>query len=814
MSSHKPHILLMGQTPPPWHGQAVATQILFEHDWPGFVVHRLRMEYSEEMVEVGRFQWKKITHLFQLIGAAKRILREHPGCVLFYPPASAKWIPFIRDFIFLTSVRHLAGSTVFIFHASGLPVFSQRGLLRRLMARMAYHHAGVALEVAQETVPAHVIFEARSWRWCPCAIEVPEKERPARAAGSPMVVLFVGSLQEGKGVLEILKTASILKKLGREDEFRFRLVGKWFSADFEEAVRHLRAEFEVEEMVELAGQLTGDAKWDAYFGADLFFFPTHYESEATPIVLMEALGTGLPLLTTQWAGIPAMLDGCPTARILPIKSPELYAEELIGMSANRERAEQMARLSRNFYQENFLPARFIERVESAFKTAVEAQGGEPSTRMHADETTENRGQRPEAGETESDDRSGGVSPSRETKNARPAAVTDFGGAPARPAASATIPNLQAPISILVYLADQNPGYDRSFGISRMTQVVLGTLVNSGKARIEAVVSKTSQQAPDGVTVARTLPWSTRGKLVRLLTDHFHPLFHNGGFQPDLYYFPKGYLPLLHHFCAPSVVTIHDTIIQHDEDHYQDWRKPWEYAYWAWLLRHTLRNADHIMTVSESAKRQILRFMERHRIPAKEIQVTYEPCMYERIPQPETPVKHNHVIHLASCEPHKRTAHLIRWWIEAEERGGNPPMLHLIGSVPPEVLPLLRKSRSIVKRPFLEDSALQAAYAAADALILPSEIEGFGLPALEAYYLGTPVCYVKGTSVEEVLGVATDKGGFTLESADSLFAALEEVMRMSPGEVRQCGLKLRETYAAEKVAERMLAVFHEVKHCQF
>ena len=42
-------ILLMGQTPPPWHGQAVATQILFEHDWPGFDVERIRMDYSDDM---------------------------------------------------------------------------------------------------------------------------------------------------------------------------------------------------------------------------------------------------------------------------------------------------------------------------------------------------------------------------------------------------------------------------------------------------------------------------------------------------------------------------------------------------------------------------------------------------------------------------------------------------------------------------------------------------------------------------------------------------------------------------------------------
>lgn len=367
----------------------------------------------------------------------------------------------------------------------------------------------------------------------------------------------------------------------------------------------------------------------------------------------------------------------------------------------------------------------------------------------------------------------------------------------------------SPLRANVYLADQNPGHDRSFGISRMSQVVLEALHATGSVRIHSIASKTSQHAPPGVGTTRILPWGTRRKSVRLLTDHFYPLLARRDDAADLHYFPKGYLPWFSRLCRPTVVTIHDTIIQYDEDRYPEWRSAGEYAYWAWMLKHTLRKADLILTVSEASKGQILAFMDRHRIPRKEIIVTFEPCIYESLPQPVDPPKENYVIHLTSAEPHKRSAHLIRWWHEAESAGRELPMLHLIGSVPREVEGLLASSRSIVKRPFLEDQALQAAYREAKALILPSEIEGFGLPALEAYYLGTPVCFVRGTSVEEVLGVATAKGGFTLEDPDTLVAALEEVVAMSPDEIRDCGLKLRETYAAEKVAVRMLEAFRGV-----
>jgi hypothetical protein len=45
---------------------------------------------------------------------------------------------------------------------------------------------------------------------------------------------------------------------------------------------------------------------------------------------------------------------------------------------------------------------------------------------------------------------------------------------------------------------------------------------------------------------------------------------------------------------------------------------------------------------------------------------------------------------------------------------------------------------------------------------------------------------------------------------SLFNELDQVMSMSTDEVQACGLKLRQTYSAQKVAQRMIEVFEEVR----
>ncbi len=358
------------------------------------------------------------------------------------------------------------------------------------------------------------------------------------------------------------------------------------------------------------------------------------------------------------------------------------------------------------------------------------------------------------------------------------------------------------MKINIYVADQNPMLDRSFGISRMSEGILAMLMRQRDVEMQVVVSQSSVQAPMGAK--RTLiPWKTSRRWLRLLTDHLHTLWADAA---DIYYFPKGFLPLLMGKARPAVVTIHDTIIQYSHDHYPRWRSEWEYRYWEWMLKQTLLKADCILTVSQTSKHQIETFMQRYDVPKKAITVTYEPCPYESVAQPQAPLKENYVIHLASREPHKRTAHLMRWWAEAEAAGRALPLLHLIGTLPAGMEEMLAASRTMVKRPFLEDSALQAAYMGAKALILPSEIEGFGLPALEAYYLGTPVCHVAGTSVEEILSVATHKGRFDLDKRESLFAALEEVCNMSADEVHSCGEVLRENYSADRVMGTMMAAF--------
>ena len=49
-------------------------------------------------------------------------------------------------------------------------------------------------------------------------------------------------------------------------------------------------------------------KWDFFYQADIFCFPTFFESESFGNVLLEAMMFELPIVSTKWRGIPELVQ--------------------------------------------------------------------------------------------------------------------------------------------------------------------------------------------------------------------------------------------------------------------------------------------------------------------------------------------------------------------------------------------------------------------------------------------------------------------------------------------------------------------------
>jgi glycosyltransferase involved in cell wall biosynthesis len=372
------------------------------------------------------------------------------------------------------------------------------------------------------------------------------------------------------------------------------------------------------------------------------------------------------------------------------------------------------------------------------------------------------------------------------------------------------------LRVRFYLADQNPQRDRTRGISVYTDRLLEALRTMPDLRLSALTSRSSYQpAPGSPEIAvHELPFRTDGPCRRLVADHLHLALtglagadSNLESEPDVWHFPKGFLPALQRPRQPVVGTVHDTILEHYATHHPKHRSAAANSYWLGLLARSLARFDLVLTDSEFSRRSIESFCERRRITCPRLEVTYLAARWNGAPTKAEAVE-DRVVHLVSPLPHKRSNTALEFWRELQSEQRDLPMLDLIGGTSAEQrirIAALRGVRSCEAQP---DDELKRRISSARALLLPSEIEGFGLPALEAYGLGTPVLYVRGTAVEEVLGQGTP-GGFELESFDSFRAALDEVLNLDEDWVHEKSAALRERYSWRACAERSFRAYQGV-----
>lgn len=235
---------------------------------------------------------------------------------------------------------------------------------------------------------------------------------------------------------------------------------------------------------------------------------------------------------------------------------------------------------------------------------------------------------------------------------------------------------------------------------------------------------------------------------------------------DVFYFPSVYS----YFPIPSrvkvAVAIHDTIPErHGQVVFPDRR-----TRWLWNLKSRLARwqATSIVTVSEYARGRIA---EEMGIPVERIFVTPEgpsPAFSppaDRAPLERWLAEHDlpsdapYLLYVGGFNPHKNVIGLVR----ALGRISPPEDLHLIlvgdyqGDVFHGNLTAIRReialaglSDRVLWAGFVPDEDLRDLYAGAQALVLPSLEEGFGLPAVEAAACGTPCLATVESPLPDVL----------------------------------------------------------------
>lgn len=194
---------------------------------------------------------------------------------------------------------------------------------------------------------------------------------PPRPLGDPVRLLSVGRLVAKKGQDRQIEAVRLLRASGMA--CALRIVGDGpLRSDLERQIARLSLEKEVT----LLGALPQDRVVEEYRRADFFIHSgivdTEGDRDGLPNVVPEAMAHGVPVVSSDTAGVVEAVQHGRTGWIAPHAAPEALAEgirRLAGDDALRERTRQGAHA---WVAENFLVENNARRLAEAFRSAVDA----------------------------------------------------------------------------------------------------------------------------------------------------------------------------------------------------------------------------------------------------------------------------------------------------------------------------------------------------------------------------------------------------------------------------------------------------------
>ncbi len=249
--------------------------------------------------------WEKALGRAQDLIAVVRRLRRRPVDVLFVTTAH-NWGALLRDVPLMLTVRSLCSVIVLQFHGSEPEDLMGHGhRLFRMLTRLVVGRADAVLVLSSEELTQWRRFAPETtFRLVTNPFVSPERpvSRPRRSAGEPVRVLFVGRLEHAKGVDDLI---DVVGELAPAFPLRLELAGR---ADEALQLQRRISAAGLDGVVESLGYVEGPALWRLYQEADVFVLPSR--REGFPLVLLEAMAFGLPIVTTGIRGAADhLIDG-------------------------------------------------------------------------------------------------------------------------------------------------------------------------------------------------------------------------------------------------------------------------------------------------------------------------------------------------------------------------------------------------------------------------------------------------------------------------------------------------------------------------
>lgn len=367
-------VLLIGPTPPPYAGMEVITQTLLESEISK-LFRMLHLDISDRRSSDNKGRLDFINVYLALSHSLKLLwilIKQKPDLIHFQ--IAQNNLGYLRDSVFILLARIFRKRYLIHLHgASFRKFYLSTNVFMRYLIRLTVKRATCAVVLGHKltsifehfvpkdkiaVVPNGVDFGPYDER---AGLIKPIRGRP------PFKILFLGTLIQSKGFVDLIKAASII--LDKRTDVQFIIAGPEYRMDMEEAVNLVNTDG-IKDFVVFSGIVAGQEKIDLLLMCDIFVFPTFYPEEGQPIVILEAMAAGLPVISTPHGCIDETVIHNETGFIVQARNIREIAERILQLLEDDVLRRKMGEAGRQRFLRYYTTQKFSANVQDVYKKAL------------------------------------------------------------------------------------------------------------------------------------------------------------------------------------------------------------------------------------------------------------------------------------------------------------------------------------------------------------------------------------------------------------------------------------------------------------
>lgn len=189
-------------------------------------------------------------------------------------------------------------------------------------------------------------------------------ERTGKDKKKDLHLFFMGHISKEKGIIDLLDAISLLPSREMEN-LHVDLVGDPVSKmELDEIEQYIRNK-EISEVVKVWKAEFGEEKIARFSKADILVLPSHHEG--MPIVILEAMAAGLPVIASAVGGIPDIIQDGINGLLVPAHSPQELAAAIQTLHRDASLQSGMGKANREaackLYDINF----YVEKLAEIYR---------------------------------------------------------------------------------------------------------------------------------------------------------------------------------------------------------------------------------------------------------------------------------------------------------------------------------------------------------------------------------------------------------------------------------------------------------------